>query len=268
MRSQFTGYPAIKRHEEKVFIVIKTYPRPSSKYRELVCTAGITESGKWIRLYPINYRYMDFHRWYKKYQWINVTLEKYNKDFRIDSYRPIESSIKLLGEPLTTDKQWLERKKVIMPTVQYQSIEQIEKVYKLNSISLAIFKPKEILEFKIEPDIDTWTYKQQQTLSQMRLFEKQPKTLEKIPFKFSYVFNCSDSQCKKPHKLSIIDWEIFALYLSIKNKYPYDIDVLLQKIKDKWLDEMWSSKKDSYLIVGTQYPNPTFMVLGVFWPPK
>ena len=71
-----------------------------------------------------------------------------------------------------------------------------------------------------------------------------------------------------PHKLSIIDWEINALYLNMKAKYGYDMDVVLQKVKEKWLTEMWSDKRDSYLIVGTQYPNPTFMVLGVFWPPK
>ena len=46
------------------------------------------------------------------------------------------------------------------------------------------------------------------------------------------------------------------------------MDEILQKIKDKWLTEMWGSQKDSYFIVGTQFPNPTFIVLGVFWPSK
>ena len=50
----------------------------------------------------------------------------------------------------------------------------------------------------------------------------------------------------------------------MKAKYGYDMDVVLQKVKEKWLTEMWSDKQNSYLIVGTQYPNPTFMVLGVF----
>ena len=54
----------------------------------------------------------------------------------------------------------------------------------------------------------------------------------------------------------------------LAGEYEYDMDVVLQKVKEKWLAEMWSDKRDSYLIVGTQFPNPTFMVLGVFWPPK
>lgn len=48
MRPQFTGYPVLELHEEKILIIVKTYPRPSAKYRELVCTAGITQNGKWV----------------------------------------------------------------------------------------------------------------------------------------------------------------------------------------------------------------------------
>lgn len=40
----------------KVLITVKTYPVPSTKYDELVCTAGVTEPGDFIRLYPINFR--------------------------------------------------------------------------------------------------------------------------------------------------------------------------------------------------------------------
>jgi len=37
----------------KVLITVKTLPIPSSKYDELVCTAGVTEAGDFVRLYPI-----------------------------------------------------------------------------------------------------------------------------------------------------------------------------------------------------------------------
>lgn len=266
MRPQITGYPALELHKEKILIVVKTYPRPSVKYRELVCTAGITENSKWIRLYPISYRYMNYQKWYRKYQWISVNIIKNQNDFRVDSYRPVETSIQAIGNPLTTKKQWIERKKVILPTIQSISLEQIEEKYKKESVSLGIFKPKEIIDFVIESDSSKWSKKQQQALSQLRLFEVQPKPLEKIPFKFSYKFICNDKRCQKPHQLSIVDWEIFELYRNVKENCQYDMDVVLEKVKNRWFNEMWNSKRDSYLIVGTQYPNPTFMVLGVFWP--
>ncbi len=44
----------------KVLITVKTYPIPSAKYDELVCTAGVTETGDFIRLYPINFRDLPF----------------------------------------------------------------------------------------------------------------------------------------------------------------------------------------------------------------
>lgn len=270
MRSKTTDYPDVNLHNEEVFIVVKTYPRPSSsKYRELVCTAGITRKSKWIRLYPINYRYLDFNNWYKKYQWISVDILKNAKDSRIDSYRPIEKTIKIIGEPLSTDhdKKWLKRKEIILPTLQFASIEEIEKGYDQNKISLGIIKPKEIIDFKIESDTETWSKNQLKNLNQMRLFEQQPKSIEKIPYKFSYRFRCNDSKCKT-HELVILDWEIFALYRNLKKQNPYEIDINLQKIKDRWFTDMWSSERDSYLIVGTQYLYHTFIVLGVFWPPK
>jgi hypothetical protein len=235
-----------------------------------VCTAGITESGKWIRLYPIDFRYMDYDRWYGKYQWIELEIEKNLKDFRIDSYRPNVRSIKRIGAPFDTKKGWTERKKIVMPTIHYNSLEQIQDDYKSKGISLGIFKPKRVYDLKIEKAPTDWSPKHEAVLRQQVLgcFGKQPKPLEKIPYKFSYVFGCNDIRCKKTHTLTISDWEISQLYRNIKGKYPYAADVILQKVKDKWLSNMWSPKRDSYLIVGTTFPNPGFIVLGVFWPPR
>lgn len=268
MQSKSADYPALERHTENVFVVVKTYPHPSPKYRELVCTAGLTEKGKWIRLYPIGYRYMDFYRRYSKYQWIEVEIEKNKEDFRIDSYRPFIQTLKLLGEPLSTKKDgWQKRKEIILPTA-ISSLEEIQDLYESDGISLGIFKPKEIIDFTVESADSEWSPKQEKVLAQLRLFETQPKQLDKIPFKFIYKFTCHDAKCKKLHKLSIIDWEIFQLYRNIKNNYQYDMATILQKIKEKYFDEICNSKRDTYLIVGSRFPSPTFMVLGIFWPPK
>jgi hypothetical protein len=41
------------------------------------------------------------------------------------------------------------------------------------------------------------------------------------------------------------------------------------KVREKYLDELCGSDKDTHFFVGnhSRFPN-TFMVLGVFWPPK
>ena len=54
---------------EKILILVKTYPTPSTKYIETVCTAGIREDGSWIRIFPIPFRTLDDYQKYRKYQW-------------------------------------------------------------------------------------------------------------------------------------------------------------------------------------------------------
>ena len=92
---------------EKVLITVLTYPHPSEKYEELVCTAGINESGEWVRLYPIDYRYRPHHQQFHKFQWVEVELaaRSANKDPRKESRSPVLDSIKLIGEPLGTAGQ-------------------------------------------------------------------------------------------------------------------------------------------------------------------
>ena len=91
----------------KVLITVKTYPTISSKYEELVCTAGFTENGTWIRIYPIQFRKKSYDQQYKKYDWIELDLVKNESDFRPESYRPYsyDSEIKILNH-LDTTHNW------------------------------------------------------------------------------------------------------------------------------------------------------------------
>lgn len=43
--------------KKTVTIVTKAYPEQSKRHGSVACTAGITNDGKWIRLYPIDMRY-------------------------------------------------------------------------------------------------------------------------------------------------------------------------------------------------------------------
>lgn len=263
-KSSGNDYPDLVLHQEEILIIAKTIPLPSKTYKELVCTVGVTKSGKLVRLYPIPYRFLEYQKQYKKYQWIRVDIEKNNKDYRVDSYRPLTKTIEPIGLPLLGGK-WEERKNIILPLTA-TNLEVILEDYEKRGVSLGIFKPRTI-ELKIEKDDDDWSEGKKKVLSQKVLFGSQPKKLIKLPFKFSYKFTCDNEKCKG-HTLKIIDWEISELYRNLKDKYQYSMDIILEKIKQKWQDEMWREDKDSYLIVGNIFPYPSFIVLGVFWPPK
>ena len=95
--------------KERVFITVKTYPNLSVKYDEIVCTAGITEKGEWIRIYPIPFRKLEWEKQYKKYQWIDLELSKNTADFRPESHKPTDLGRSLKNQECVKD--WEDRKK-------------------------------------------------------------------------------------------------------------------------------------------------------------
>ena len=114
----------------QVLITVKTYPLPSNKYDELVCTAGFLPDGKWIRLYPIPFRALPYESQYSKYFWVNLDLVRNTKDFRPESYRP-KNGIEAIqvGSKVGTgkDKDWVERKKFVLNEVFYSMENLIER---------------------------------------------------------------------------------------------------------------------------------------------
>ena len=72
---------------KRVLVTIKTYPQPSEKYVEIVCTAGICEDGSFIRLYPFPFRNLEEHSKFEKFRWIEVDVVKNANDPRPESYK-------------------------------------------------------------------------------------------------------------------------------------------------------------------------------------
>lgn len=251
--------------KEKVLITAKTYPHPSKSHLELVCTAGVREDGSFIRLYPIDYRYMPYWKWYKKYQWIEVEVTKNEKDPRKESYRPKLESIKPLTEPLSTKRNWEERKKYVLVNGTH-TMEELCELQSKDNTSLGIVRPKEITGLTIEACAAEWKGQWEDLLKQERLFGPDQKPLEKIPFKFSYTFNCDDARCNG-HKMMIEDWELGQLYRSMKDKFR-DPNMAAQKVKQKYYDAMCAPNIDTHVFVGTVLAHGTWVILGVFWPKK
>lgn len=74
----------------RFLVTAKTYPLPSARYLETVCTAGIRADGRWIRLYPVPFRYLPRRQQYRLYDWVELDAEKRppEKDPRPESYGP------------------------------------------------------------------------------------------------------------------------------------------------------------------------------------
>ena len=257
MTNQFT--------KTKVLITVMTYPHPSRGHQELVCTAGITENQEWVRLYPIDYRYRPRQQQFRKYQWIEIDLLPYGagNDRRKESRKPDLATMRALGASLSTKNGWRERRAIIdaMPT---HTVKQLQAFYAIDRTSLGIVRPTRVLDLVIEPAEPDWKPEWQASLRQLRLFGPPPKPLQKVPFKFSYVFECQDND--KPHRAMIEDWELGVLWLHEVERLG-DEQRAAESVRHKFLNELCSPEKDTRFFMGTVFPYNTWVVLGVFWPP-
>jgi hypothetical protein len=264
----------------KVLLTVTTYPLPSKSYDELVCTAGLLESGEWIRIYPVPLGLlMDLKtRKFKanlKYTWVELELERRTKDFRPESHSPKHkdfSDLKVLDH-LDTANDWEVRKAICLKKV-YTSMEQLLADSKPpTSVSLAAYKPKRIIDFVIEASDEDWDPMYKELRKQTDMFAPEdrvePKELiRKIPWKFSYRF---EDETGKVRKLMIEDWEIGALYWKCMATSGGDEQEALRLVRMKY-EEEFLSKCDITLFLGTTLefhaknaPNP-FLIIGVFYP--
>jgi hypothetical protein len=251
---------------KNVLITVKTYPNPSLYYKETVCVAGISDEGKWIRIYPIKFRNLPYEKQFKKYDIIKMRVTKEHRDPRPESYFPDPDSFEINGQ-LSCKNNWIKRKEWVLKAGSHSMCE-IQELQKSNTKTLGTIRPKKILDFLIEDDSTEWSFKQKEILGQLELFEKRTSILDKIPFKFKYKYICSNSECSG-HEQSIFDWEIFALYRNLNKLYNQDSERIKREIRKKFFETMCNDKREVYFFVGNQHWSPkSFLILGVFWPPK
>jgi hypothetical protein len=255
---------------KKILVTVKTYPSLSNKYGELVCTAGMTEDGEWIRIYPVPFRKIDYYERYHKYQWIELDLKRNTSDFRPESFRPIDYTKIICGEKIKADgKSWSKRRKLILRKVYYDMNLLISEAKNKDlCTSLATFKPAKITGFVIEKDSRNWDEKKLAQFKQGDLFDRKDfKTVEKIPYKFFYKFN--DVEGKKS-KLMIEDWEVGQLYLNCLKRHSGNEEKACSDVRKKYFDD-FAKTKDIYLFLGTTQThhyvslNP-FIIIGIFNP--
>lgn len=261
----------------RVLVTIKTYPSLSEKYDELVCTAGFREDGSMIRIYPVPFRKLDYDRQYKKYQWIEIDLEKRRSDFRPESYKPVDIDKAFTIAEFIDAKQWEKRRDIVLSTVYTSMAELISKAKdEKDRTSLAVLKPKEVINFIWESADPMWNpvilAKIKARASQGDLFgekgENPFEVVKKLPYKFSYIFTTEDN---KERTLMIEDWELGALYWKCLENAKGDEKIACQKVKEKYFNSMLT--RDLYFYLGTTLrhhnvaPNP-FIIIGLFYPPK
>jgi hypothetical protein len=237
-------------NKERIIVLVRAIPEESKKYGHKVCVAGINEAGEWRRLYPFKFIYGQNLIDFRKKDIIEVNLKEPDNDKRKES-RKVESHKKVDS---LDDKQVLDK---IIPLMS--SVEKLKE----RKASLGVVKPLlESIEVKIN---DTNLYDSQQYLSLTEDFlEKRERV--KMPIELRYIFKCkNEEECKKPHRMILIDWELNELTRNILKQHQ-DKNTIEQKIKDKFSDFM--KERDLYFFLGTHFRWGTWIIIGLFYPHK
>jgi hypothetical protein len=267
--------------EAKILITVKTYPLPNNSFGETVCTAGLFEGKKWVRIYPISWNVLKDNQKYPKYGWIKLNLLRNTTDFRQESYKPkngFDEDIQIISK-LGTKNAWAARKQYVLSEV-FTSMEDLIEIAKGDSHkSLATIKPSEIIDFKVEnEDEKDWNQNWLAKLQQPSIFDlnengtiSQKATSQKLPFIFKYIFRTNGD--KNNRELTIQDWEIGALFWNCLRRANGDYQEAIKSVRKKYYDDFLQNK-DVFFFLGTHYihhrknaPNP-FIIVGVFYPPK
>lgn len=266
---QFT---AAGRQRAQVLITVKTYPNPSTKYDETVCVAGVRlDRGvpQWIRLYPVRFRNIDEGAQFKKYEIIELDVEPHGaNDPRVESYRPIQDSIKHLST-VDSNNNWSARRELIGTLLGATTTCALTALATENSMavpapSLGLIKPV-ITAVKVIPG-KPWDADQLRKIekaSQPDLFGEGLSPLEPMPFEVRYEYDCADPQCRG-HNQKVLDWELGQAGRRWARDYGPNA---INQIRKRWEDEMTAPDRDLHFFIGNQHQRRgTFSILGTWWP--
>lgn len=256
----------------RIFVTVKAYPNPSARYQETVCVAGLTEDGKWVRLYPIPYRFLDYDQRFPTYSWIQARVRKASQDVRPESFKVDADSIEVLNT-VDTSNRWLERRRLVQPLLA-PSLESLWQSNRQSHTSLGFIRPRKVSKLIISRAESQWSEKELLKLQQRSLFDPRSedgtyqawRILEKVPYHVKYHFFCEDERCKG-HNCRVISWEVMQSLRKWRDQYG---DTWESKFRDRFETEFLGPGKDLQFFMGTvhhnRYPN-TWSIIGLFYPP-
>ena len=241
-----------------MLVVVRTYPDPSEKYDETVCTAAITDGGEWRRLYPVPLRYLEREKQYRTWTIIQVSVLPSSADDRPESRRPELQTIALEEKPL---KKWEARREWVRASRTFASVAELVAAGR----SIGPVAVREVKEFLIEPQSPVWTPKEQARLNQERLWDDRRK-LEKMPVKFRLIWTDGHGN---EQKHTFRSWEVCETWRRWRDGYGEQ--GLAERMREKWLGDQFGPTRDVTFFMGNLAKpklRRVFQIAGTFTPPK
>lgn len=250
-----------------VLITVKAAPQPSATYGETVCVAGLStdlQTPGWLRLYPINFRYLEQDIQFRKYDLVVVDAVPARGDGRKESWRPRMNTLRVVRHL----PDWKRRQPWVTPYIQ-ESMCALRRAVVDDPLgpSLALIRARQVQDFEVSPH-PGWPPDEQRKIdryvSQLDLFGDDDHTPLQAPaMRGRYRWTCHDTRCQG-HRQGLLDWEFVALQRRLAGRDP---TVQAAELREKFLTQMCAGDRDVCFYVGNQAKSPrTFSVLGVYYP--
>ena len=262
-----------KIRKERILILAKTYPSPSAQYVETSCVAGISQDGSMRRLYPVPFRMIEEGQQFTKWQWIDVRVEKANKDHRPESHKLYVDTIEC-RDRIDTKKEWVLRWEWLDKIPSFDSFVSLDAGRLSDGLSIALLRPKRLLGLEItKARNQEWTEEEKEKLmrEQMQgdLFseadaKRQVKELRKVPFDFHYRYVCDTPEGETEHRHKIVDWEAGALFWNCRRDHGVDWEAPFRAKLEGQL-----GGKDLMFLMGNQHRfQDQWLIISLVYPPK
>lgn len=257
---------------QRILILCKTYPSPSSRYVETSCVAGMAENGQLIRLFPVPFRLVEDDQQFKKWQWVSARVRRAQDDARPESHRISVDTIQLEGEPLPTRDHWIARREAIKGVPVFDSFASLDAAREAAGVTLGLVRPNRLLGLDIAPvDNPHWTEDEKAKLLQEQqqgsLFDagedlRSLRTLKKLPYDFHYRYECQTAAGVIEHRHKLVDWEAGALYWNVHRRDDWQA-----AFRQKFLTEF--SDREVLFLLGTIHRFPKqWLIVSVLYLPK
>jgi hypothetical protein len=233
----------------RVVVLVKAVPRPSRKYGETVCCAGVTEEGAWKRLYPVRFRQLSDDAQFGRWGIVTFRWRAPTNDSRAESCHVYEDTIKLVGTlPAERRAEFLDRIIVSGASVAVARQE-----------SLALIRPRNTHFFARKKTASAIAAEKalfEHAGRQASLLDAELASIEPLPYAFGFRFEDTDGR----HIFQCGDWETQATFW--KWRKQYGDDETLRRLAAVYNDVY--PQRGMVFALGTVLKRPhTWQLLGV-----
>ncbi len=247
----------------------KTYPEPSKRYYETVCTGALRATdGRPIRLYPVPLRYMRDDTQYQLWDVIDVPIDRSNNDQRPESFKIDPERLQCIDHVSADSQGWAERRALLDRSRDwhYAGMTELKTANRARKTSIGLVVPGSIekVELATKPPSERDEFRNKceelRLKKESDMFDPLYHSLDFLPNEIYLHWRCvapCDTCARQPHRMKVLDWGLMQL---ARNK---GWDAAVNK-----LEEISDSRTHEFrMFLGNYAQHPTnFGVIALWYP--